>query len=294
MRFSKKFLTLSIAFLISTVAISFAQSVSLSSTDEGQFIVTCSFPNFTGKCILDSGARISFVSATEKSNGYTKGDSFWVHGVNGSLELETVQVKLLSVGNVLKHDRLRMARSNNFQGLPAFDGVIGADVLAGQNLRYVFPGLREKPSISVLSSEMKSQFKTFGKLYPPNSLKSRIEIEVLIADKQVHAMWDTHATTLFSSRFIRDNPTLFTVTGSKESTDALGKVGTSLTYKLNEKICMADVCADPLWPVEAIDDKVLGNFSNGQIDMIVGLDFMYNAIWAFDYSSNQFSVILKR
>jgi len=275
----------------SSNAYAVSPGISLKIADDGILSTSCAVGDKSGNCLFDSGSSMSFVSENSSSLIFPKLSDARADSAEGTSAYVIVNASSFSIDKKITVVDLPVVRTNQYDGLPANLGVIGSDLLVGKDLIFDFlSAYGSDPQLFVVTPENKGTFTDFsgaGKIYLPSK---KIEIEITLAGVPVHALWDTHSTTLVSKKFRQDHPQLFTLGSQQKVTTVTGDSGQMNTYTVAGKFCFAGHCMDSKSPIGEIDGPVLAS-DTGSIDLVLGLEFLYNYSWYFDYDRQTYSVI---
>jgi hypothetical protein len=247
----------------------------------------CTIGAKVGQCLLDTGSNFSFVSINEDSAQFLVLSRARSVNIYGETVTEIVEAPLFKIGNAFVKSNVPVVRSNNFRGLPEMLGVIGADMLIGNDFIFYLSGARGVDAKLIKLEAGKSEGAGVLILNSPF-----IELAAAIDGRPIRAMWDTHMNwTYFSKRFIKEHPKLFKKQGMTKSTDVGGNEAQIQTYKFIGQLCLAPgVCEN--------SDSLVSDFTlpgpSGQgessFDVMLGHDWIYKFNWLFSYSKKTFAI----
>jgi hypothetical protein len=260
--------------------------------DDGRYLLPCSFGVASGQCVLDTGSVHSWVSENPTSAAFKKIRTRSAKFEYGSAIVTDVIVDSFKIGDLIDISSAVVTRSDAYEDLKKYLGVIGADVLFGRNLVFDFLSPETGMYLQELKDSLNGQSNS-AKLYPPDRQeRNLIVVDVQVGGNHLRAMVDSHDQTEFTQSFIDSHPELFIDPVNKLTPDIGGHTIVSKFYRLATSVCVAGSCAQPLYEVDAIDSST-GAMLPG-IDMILGRDFIFYSKWQLDYTHGLYSVQIRR
>ena len=246
--------------------------------DAAEMLVDGTVGGFPYRFLLDTGAATSSITFDEYTATFACVERKGTSGVFAASELELIQVPLLELGPISRHDLLLNRAHVN---LPVRANCIGMDLLKDFCCHFLFDEQRvliqDEPPFDLPVHEL-----LLGKKFHPH-------VRLQFGETQATAVWDTGAgITLADLNFINTYPALFQEVGHSQGTDATGTSMQTPLFIMTSPL-IGNAVFSP-HKVVGVDLSHMNARTDIPTDLILGYTTLRQANWWFDFPGKRWAI----